>query len=145
VTTADGALLLAVGTDGQFARLLEVMNDDTLVMRATAWATNAERVADRVALRDALNAVFVTATSAQWESRLAGTGIPFAPILDVAGAFAQEAVATGDLVGVMDSPVGETRTVRSPLRVDGLRPPVRFGPPAFGHDSDALLGRTTAE
>jgi crotonobetainyl-CoA:carnitine CoA-transferase CaiB-like acyl-CoA transferase len=35
VTTADGFILLAVGTDQQFARLLEVLDDAELAARTT--------------------------------------------------------------------------------------------------------------
>ena len=46
VTTSDGQLLLAVGTDGQFARLVTVVNNRALTEGAPQWTTNAQRVAD---------------------------------------------------------------------------------------------------
>ena len=145
VTTSDGLLLLAVGTDGQFARLVECVNDDELREAAAAWATNAERVRDRVAVADLLNRCFRGATTQEWEARLRAAGIPMAPILDVPGAFAQSTIVDGDFVATMDSPGGEVRTMVSPLRIDGTRPTVRSGPRAFGQDTAELLGPTTAE
>ena len=48
--TADGLLLIAVGTDGQFARLVAALADDAVAARAE-WATNAARVAALTELR----------------------------------------------------------------------------------------------
>ncbi len=145
VTTADGHLLVAVGTDGQFARLVAIVDDEALSAGAADWATNAQRVADRDALRTTLNTAFARATTASWESRLDGQGIPFAPIATVADAFAQSTIAEGDFVTTMTTPEGETKVMRSPLRIDGVRPEVRFGPEALGQSTDALFGRSISE
>jgi len=144
VTTSDGLLLLAVGTDGQFARLVECVDDDELRALSARWATNAERVRERVALAEELNRCFARATTEEWEGRLRAAGIPMAPILDVPGAFAQTTIADGDFVVTTDAPGGELRMMASPLRIDGVRPPVRSGPRAFGQDSSDLLGPATA-
>jgi len=144
VTTSDGQLLLAVGTDGQFARLVTVVNNRALTEGAPQWTTNAQRVADRDALRTTLNAAFAAGTTAEWETRLEGQGIPFAPIASVPQAFAQSAIASGDFVTTMTTPEGDTRVMRSPLRIDGVRPDVRFGPEAFGQSTATLLGDATA-
>ena len=39
VTTADGFILLAVGTDAQYARLVEVLDDDALAGRSSVVVT----------------------------------------------------------------------------------------------------------
>jgi len=144
VTTADGQLLLAIGTDGQFARLVAVVDDDSLTAGAAEWRSNAERVADRENLRSTLNAAFSRATTAQWETRLEGQGIPFAPIASIREAFEQDTIRSGDFVTTMTTPGGQTSVMRSPLRIDGVRPDVRFGPEALGQSTDALLGDPTA-
>ena len=145
VTTSDGLLLLAVGTDVQFARLVDCVDDDVLRERAGGWATNAQRVRDRVALAAVLNRSFQTATTQAWERRLRTAGIPMAPILDVPGAFTQLTIASGDFVATTDAPGGEIHTMASPLRIDGRRPPVRSGPRRLGQDTAELLGPTTPE
>ena len=43
VTTADGFILLAVGTDAQYERLVRVLDDASLATHAS-WSTNDERV-----------------------------------------------------------------------------------------------------
>jgi crotonobetainyl-CoA:carnitine CoA-transferase CaiB-like acyl-CoA transferase len=145
VTTSDGLLLLAVGTDGQFARLVDCVDNQELREASLAWVTNAQRVRDRVAVLELLNRCFQTATTEEWERRLRSAGIPMAPILDIPGAFGQPTIAEGDFVMTTDSPGGELRTMSSPLRIDGVRPGVRSGPRRFGQDTAELLGVVTAE
>lgn len=145
VLTADGQILLAVGTDGQFARLVALVDDEALSAGAEQWRTNAQRVADRAALRSALTAAFSRATTAEWEARLEGQGIPFAPVASVSEAFAQPTIREGDFVTTMSTPTGETNVMRSPLRIDGVRPAVRFGPEALGQSTSLLLDGPTAE
>ncbi len=140
VATADGLLLLAVGTDAQYARLIDLVGDTELAAR-TEWSTNAARVAARSALSEALDTVFGAHPTSHWLTRLKGSGVPHAPVLDVKGAFAQDQITGGDFVGPMTTPYGETRAMRTPLRIDGQRPTIRRGPRAFGEDTDEIFGR----
>jgi crotonobetainyl-CoA:carnitine CoA-transferase CaiB-like acyl-CoA transferase len=140
VTTADGFLLLAVGTDAQYAKLLSVLLDPTL-NENSQWFTNAGRVAHRDELLRALNRVFLTHNSEHWSAALTNSGVPYAPILDVVQAFAQDQIARGDFVGTMSAPAGETRSMRTPLRIDGRRPTIRRGPRALGQDTNEIFGR----
>jgi crotonobetainyl-CoA:carnitine CoA-transferase CaiB-like acyl-CoA transferase len=139
VTTADGFILLAVGTDQQFARLVEVLDDEELAGR-TQWIGNAGRVEDRDELSGELNRIFVTRPTDEWLVVLEGSGVPYAPILDVAGAFDQPQVREGDFAGPMATPGGEVSAMRTPLVIDGTRPPIRRGPRRLGEDSDDVFG-----
>jgi crotonobetainyl-CoA:carnitine CoA-transferase CaiB-like acyl-CoA transferase len=139
VTTADGFILLAVGTDQQFARLVEVLDDAELSNR-TKWSDNDARVQHRDELRGELNRIFVTRSTEDWLDVLERSGVPHAPILDVAGAFDQEQIRDGDFVGLMDTPGGEVSTMRTPLVIDGARPNVRRGPRRIGEDSAEIFG-----
>src|SRR5271170_2589904 len=106
VTTADGLIMLAVGTDAQYARLIEVLGDELLAGRS-AWRDNAARVKARDELRDELNRIFGANSTAHWLGVLEHSGVPHAPILDVAGAFDQAQIRDGDFVGTMDTPGGD--------------------------------------
>jgi crotonobetainyl-CoA:carnitine CoA-transferase CaiB-like acyl-CoA transferase len=138
VKTGDGYLLLAIGTDAQYAALVKALGDDRLTDR-TEWMTNAGRVTDRQALAAELRRIFLQHETDEWLSRLAESSVPSAPILDVEGAFAQDQIAQGDFVDVMTTPGGDTRAMRTPLRIDGERPPIRRGPRAKGEDTHELL------
>ncbi len=135
VRTSDGYLLIAVGTDAQFAKLVDVLDDDMLRSRRDLLS-NDERVAKRSELRDILDQIFSRHVTSEWLERLHGCGVPFAPILDVAQALGQDQVAGGDLLARTSAPAGEITVVSSPLRIDGQRPPVRSGPRSLGHDSE---------
>lgn len=139
VRTGDGLIMLAVGTDAQYSRLLAALGDEVLCA-ARDFDRNEQRVADRDRLRESLEVVFMTRSSDEWIEVLSAAGVPHAPILDVAGAFAQETIATGDFVGKMTTPHGDVRAMRSPLRIDGVRPALRSGPRRLGEDTAELLG-----
>jgi len=139
VTTADGFILLAVGTDQQFLRLTDVLDDQVLTAR-TQWRGNAERVRDRDELRRELNRIFVKHSTNDWLVVLERSGVPHAPILDVAGSFDQEQIRGGDFVGPMDTPGGEVTAMRTPLVIDGTRPSIRRGPRRIGEDSEKIFG-----
>ncbi len=139
VTTADGFILLAVGTDAQYARLVAVLDDADLTDHAS-WRDNTARVDHRDELRVELDRIFVAHSTDQWLDVLGPTGVPHAPILDVAGAFAQAQIRDGDFVGLMETPAGEVATTRTPLVIDGTRPQIRRGPRRLGEDSDSIFG-----
>jgi crotonobetainyl-CoA:carnitine CoA-transferase CaiB-like acyl-CoA transferase len=138
VTSADGYVLLAVGTDAQYRALVSAVDDPELA-KHREWSTNAARVASRQRLGEVLNRVFAANTTDEWLATLGGANVPCAPILDVAGAFAQAQIAEGDFVGEMSTPGGVTQAMRTPLRIDDRRPPIRSGPRAFGADTEELL------
>ncbi|HVB50556.1 MAG TPA: CoA transferase [Acidimicrobiales bacterium] len=139
VTTADGFLLLAVGTDAQYAKLVEALDDVGLTQKSE-WATNEERVKSRNDLADVLDRIFVVHDTAYWLRALEHSGVPHAPILDVEGAFAQDQISHGDFVGTMSTPSGDTRAMRTPLLIDGRRPSIRRGPRALGQDTEEIFG-----
>lgn len=138
VQTADGLLLLAVGTDVQYERLVNALDDEGLAAQMQ-WRTNAARVRDRDALRGELSRIFSRHHNDYWLERLGASGVPHAPILDVAGAFAQPQIRDGDFVGLMSTPSGEVKTMRSPLLIDGERLTIRRGPRRLGEDTRAIL------
>ncbi len=138
VQTADGLLLLAVGTDVQYERLVSALGDEGLAAQMQ-WRTNAVRVRDRDALRGELSRIFSRHHNDYWLERLGASGVPHAPILDVAGALAQPQIRDGDFVGLMSTPSGEVKTMRSPLLIDGERLAIRRGPRRLGEDTRAIL------
>jgi crotonobetainyl-CoA:carnitine CoA-transferase CaiB-like acyl-CoA transferase len=140
VTTADGFLLLAVGTDAQFAKLVDLLGNPSLAQR-DEWVTNAARVASLHELRDVLNKIFAAHSTGRWLEILAPSGVPHAPIFDVAGAFSQAQIREGEFLGTMSTPAGETTAMRTPLLIDGVRPSIRRGPRGLGEDTGDVFER----
>jgi crotonobetainyl-CoA:carnitine CoA-transferase CaiB-like acyl-CoA transferase len=139
VRTSDGFVMLAVGTDAQFARLVAALGEVSW-SSTRHWRRNDQRVAARDDLRESLEEVFMTRPTSDWLGILSEAGVPHAPILDVAGAFDQPVVREGDFLGPMSTSYGEVTTMRSPLRIDGKRPPVRSGPRRLGEDNAEVMG-----
>lgn len=137
VRVSDGDLILAVGTDAQFARLVAAIDDEDLTSRVDLLANDA-RVSRREELTQILERVMSSRTRGEWSRQLAAAGVPHAPVLDVAGALAQDQVTSEGLVVETDAPAGVLRVLASPLVVDGERLPVRSGPRRFGQDSAEL-------
>ncbi len=112
---ANGDLIIAVGNDGQFRKLCEVLGlplaDDP------RFATNPARVTNRAALIAALTATIVTWTKADLYEALEQAGVPAGPINRVDEVFADpQVVARG-----MAIERGSIPGVASPIVIDGQR------------------------
>jgi crotonobetainyl-CoA:carnitine CoA-transferase CaiB-like acyl-CoA transferase len=133
--TADKPLVLAVGNDGQFGKLCQVLGrpewaDDE------RYATNPQRVAHRDALAADLAGVLATRRADAWFADLAAAGVPAGPINDLAGAV--ELADSLGLAPVADS--GGVPTVAHPVSFSATPASYRLPPPALGADTAAVLG-----
>lgn len=138
--TADLDLLLAVGTEGQWRRLVEALGADELAADAR-FASNPDRVANRAALKQALEALLTTRGCASWIETLEAAGVPCAPVNDLPAALEQEQVTSGDLVATVELESGTSSgMLLSPIRVDGRRPGVRRRPPGLGEHQHEIEG-----
>ncbi|NLD55044.1 MAG: CoA transferase [Burkholderiaceae bacterium] len=140
--TADGAMLLAVGNDGQFARFCEAAGHPEWATDAR-FSRNTPRVAHREILVPMIEAVTRTRTTAQWVQLLEPLGVPCGPINDIAQAFADPQVAARQLVLEQPTAPGTRvpviRGVASPLRLSESPPVVRNAPPTLGEHTDEVL------
>ena len=87
LATADRPLVVAVGNDGQFARLCRVLG----LPEAAAdprFATNADRVRHRDELAALLERALAARGAADWVAALADAGVPCGLVNDVGEAFA---------------------------------------------------------
>ena len=91
-------------------------------------------------MRSVLNSIFEKLTTNEWLERLDNSGVPMSPILDIAGAFAQDQIANGDFLGTMSTPGGDVQAMRTPLIIDGKRPEIRSGPRRQGEDTEEIFG-----
>jgi crotonobetainyl-CoA:carnitine CoA-transferase CaiB-like acyl-CoA transferase len=138
--TKDGAVVIAVGNDGQFRALCATLGDADLGTDPR-FATNAARVANRAELALLLAARTVTRTSDAWIAALEAAGVPCGPINGVDRVFADpQAVARGLVVEQRrDDLADSVRTVASPLRLSETPVAYRTAPPALGADTEAVL------
>jgi crotonobetainyl-CoA:carnitine CoA-transferase CaiB-like acyl-CoA transferase len=110
---ADGHVIVAVGNDGQFARLLAVLG----LAAEPRFATNADRVRNRAVLDALLSPVIALRRRDELLAALAAAGIPAGPINDVAQVFADPQVIAR---GLRIAP-GGVPGIASPIVIDGER------------------------
>jgi crotonobetainyl-CoA:carnitine CoA-transferase CaiB-like acyl-CoA transferase len=138
VPTADGELVLGATSDRQFAALCRAIDRPGLA-DDDRFADNPARLANREALDDLLAAVLLGASTRTWEQRFAEAGIACAPVNRIDEVFREEQIEAAGLVRETAHPAGAVRLVASPLRLDGVRPPIRRAPPLHGeHTADIL-------
>ena len=144
VPASDGWLLLAVGNDGQWERLLGL--EDFAPLRPdqggdTAWSTNNGRVQGRKALIEAIEPIARTRTRDEWMTRLKAVRVPCGPVLRPDEALAHpQTTAAGMLVTMHHALGGPFQAVASPYHLDRTPVAEYTPPPLLGADTDAVLG-----
>lgn len=112
---ADGELIIAVGNDGQFAKLCAVLNlplaDDP------RFTTNPARLANRDALIPILTRAILDWKKAALADALEATGVPAGPINNVDEVFADPQVIARGMRVTLDGLPG----VAGPIVIDGER------------------------
>ncbi len=137
--TADGWMILAVGNDGQFARLAQACGQPQWA-QDERFATNAARVAHREQLIPLLCEATRTRTTADWVQLLESQAVPCGPINDLAGVFADPHVqARGAAVRVPHPTLGEVPLVASPLRLSATPVSYRRAPPRLGEQGEQAV------
>jgi crotonobetainyl-CoA:carnitine CoA-transferase CaiB-like acyl-CoA transferase len=136
-------LVLAVGNDGQFARLCGVIGRPEIA-RDPRFATNAGRVNDYPALRPLLIDALAARTAAEWGPLLDAAGVPAAPINTVPEVLADPQVAHRGMVIEMDHPVaGTLPMLANPIRFASATLAYQRPPPLLG-EHDAAIRREIA-
>ena len=136
---ADGHLILAVGNDGQFERFCQVAGHP-------AWAQdprfkrNADRVANRVTLVEALEPVMKSRRREDWLQALEAATVPCGPIQNLAEVFEDPQVQARGLRQTVDHPLQpDLPLIGSPLHLSRTPPTLRQAPPELGQHTDEVL------
>ena len=134
---ADGLFVLAVGNDGQWARVCEAMGEPE---RARETTTNPERLAHRAELVGWLGQRFAAEPVAAWLERFRRHGVPAGPVREMLDVVRDPVLAERGMVGTYALPGrGETALFSLPWLADGARAPVRRVPPTLGEHTAEFL------
>ena len=136
---SDGHFVLAVGNDGQFARLCEVIGDASLA-HAPRFATNAARVRANADLTALLSGAFASWKRDALVAALDAAGVPAAPINTIPQVFADPQLQHRGMLQHLPHPLaGSVPQVVSPIRLAGA--PLRFdrAPPLLGQHTQEVL------
>ncbi len=140
--TQDGAMLLAIGNNGQFARFCEACGHPEWASDAR-FATNTLRVKHRGVLIPMMEELTRTRTTAAWVTLLEDKAVPCGPINDIAQAFDDAQVQARGLKVTLPRDAGDgiasIAGVASPLRLSATPPVLRHAPPALGQHTREVL------
>jgi formyl-CoA transferase len=117
-------IFLAVGNDGQFAKLAEQIDAPELASDAR-FASNALRSANRVELKRLLEARLTTFDCEPLADRLIRAGVPCAPTRAIPAALADPHTAHRGMV----VQIGEYKGVASPIKLSRTPATYRISPP----------------
>jgi crotonobetainyl-CoA:carnitine CoA-transferase CaiB-like acyl-CoA transferase len=134
LATADRPLVVAVGNDGQFARLCRVLEVPELAADPR-FATNAARVANRDALAALLERALAGRGAAEWVAGLSDVGVACGLVNDVGEAFALAERLGLDPV----ADAGGVPQVADPIGLSATPASYRLAPPALGQHTAEVL------
>jgi crotonobetainyl-CoA:carnitine CoA-transferase CaiB-like acyl-CoA transferase len=143
--TADGDMILAVGNDGQFARLCAALGQAGLATEAR-FKTNPARVANRAALIPLLRQATVMKTTAEWIALLEAEGVPCGPINRLPEVFADPQVLAREMkIELLHPAFDSVPLVANPIRLSAT--PVQYvqAPPLLGEHTSAVLANWLGE
>lgn len=135
----DGELAIAVGNDGQFRKLAELLDrpewaDDT------RFARNRDRVNHREEIDALIQDAIADRTRTEWIAALDAVGIPSGPINNVAEALASPQTRGREMVTEVDHPLaGMIKMLGLPIRFDGTPASIDRPPPTLGEHTDEIL------
>ncbi len=144
--TADGAMLLAVGNDGQFARFAQAAEQPQWASDPR-FCTNTDRVRHREELVPLIEMETRKRSTAQWVALLEHRAVPCGPINTVAQAFDDPQVQARQLVvhqavapqAMAQTGLSSIASVASPLRLQDTPPVLHRAPPALGEHTQEVL------
>ena len=136
--TADGHLVVAVGSERQWRSLCAALALDEL--DDPRFATNGGRVEHRDEVLPILAACFAGRSTGEWERILEDAEVPFGPIRDVLEAFdSPEASALDMSVDIEHPAFGVVRQAGIPIRFERTPGAIRTAPPLVGEHTDDVL------
>ena len=134
----DGYFAIAAGNQRLWEHVVEVVQMPRL-LEDPRFKTTSDRAANQAALKDLLEAHFAHESVAHWIAAFDQAGVPHAKINAYSDALADPQTIHMGWVRDVALPSGvKTRTLISPVRLDGCNLPIRRGPPALGADDESV-------
>lgn len=126
----DGELVLAVGTDGQFQALCEVLPNGGVLAKDPRFLSNAVRVENREELKVELSSRLAERNAADWVAALSEKSVPAGLVNDISGAFAfASSLGLDPTVDIPDEDGNMISLARSPIGLSESPATYRSAPP----------------
>ncbi|MFW6069177.1 MAG: CaiB/BaiF CoA transferase family protein [Chloroflexota bacterium] len=137
--TADGRMMVAVGNDGQFSALCEVVGRPAWA-EDERFASNAARVENREVLVDLLQGRFSKRPTEAWIEALLDAAVPCGPVNDVPAALENEQSVARNMVQTVTGAHGDELRLVGPAPKMNVTPPlIRIPPPSLGQHTEEVL------
>ena len=137
--TADGNVIIAVGNDGQFARLAAAIGQPELATDPR-FANNLARVGNRVELIRLLRQQTIKRSTVDWVHALEAVDVPCGPINDIAHVFEDpQVIARGMKIETDHPTAGRIPLVANPIRLSESPVEYRNSPPTLGQHTAEVL------
>ncbi len=135
----DGAMIIAVGNDRQFASLCKVIDQPHLA-ELERFRTNPDRVAHREELTRILEQIFIKESTGFWLEKCRQNNIPFGPIQTVAELEKDPQLADRNMFLTAEHPkAGQIKMIGSPLKLSRTGVEMKQHPPEPGEHTDEIL------
>jgi crotonobetainyl-CoA:carnitine CoA-transferase CaiB-like acyl-CoA transferase len=136
----DGLMIIAVATQAMWLSLCGVLDLGALA-DDSRFAGNEQRMANRDALRTAIEARLMTQDGSSWARKLVEAGIPAGPIYTLDRTFADPQVIQQRMVETVAHPtLGPLQLLANPIKLDAFAEgSVRTPPPLLGQHDDQIL------
>lgn len=135
----DGFIIVAIGNDRQFSRLVTALGLPELANNSD-FINNQQRVKNRKRLASILGSRFLKKTRAKWISLLEQQQVPTGPINNIAEVFEEPQVISRAILSQLQHPLaGTVPSIASPIRYSRTKLIVKKAPPFLGQHTDEIL------
>ncbi|MGX5734079.1 CaiB/BaiF CoA transferase family protein [Bosea thiooxidans] len=138
VKASDDWFVIGAANQGLWLKLIKAIGREELQLEER-FATNANRIVNRLALIETLAPTFLTRTAQEWIDALLEAGVPAAPILDYGEAVVSEQAVAREMVQMVPHPVeGEFRALGFPVKLSATPQQMRLPPPLLDQHGDEI-------
>jgi len=138
VAASDGWFVIGAANQGLWTKLLKAIGREDL-QQDERFSTNAARIANRLALIEAMAPTFITRTRKEWVEALLEAGVPATEILDYAEAVVSEQAVAREMVQMVPHPAeGEFKALGFPVKLSGTPQQIRMPPPLLDEHGEEL-------
>jgi crotonobetainyl-CoA:carnitine CoA-transferase CaiB-like acyl-CoA transferase len=135
----DEYFVLAVGNDALWQRLCEAIDAPDLV-EDPRFVTNVERLANRDALDEILDQVFIRLPAAEWIERISAAGVPCGPINGLDQIAADPQVRHTQMIQAIPHPeIPDLELCGIPVKFGRTPGAIQSPPPLLGEHTEAIL------
>ncbi|OCK78236.1 CoA-transferase family III [Lepidopterella palustris CBS 459.81] len=139
--TKDRYLVCGATNDKQFVKFCNLLGVE-LLPQDERFSTNAKRVEHRDILNPIFTEIFVTKTTAEWETIFEGTGLAYAPINNMERTFAHPQTKARDMITQIPFDIaksGQINVIGPPVKFSETKATVRTGPPRLSQHTEEVL------